>query len=64
MPSKRSKRVTAKLPSTIKAGDKGAWKKLTASLKKALRWDLSGWSVSQISDWTVKEEMRIQKHQE
>ena len=60
VPPKRGKRITAKLPATIKAGDKGARKKLTASLEKALKGDLSGWSVSQITDWTVKEAMRIQ----
>jgi hypothetical protein len=33
VPPKRSERITVKLPVTIKAGDKGARKKLTASLE-------------------------------
>jgi hypothetical protein len=61
VPPRRSERITVKLPATIKAGDKGARKKLTASLVKAIRRDLTGWSVSQITDWTVKEAMRIQE---
>ena len=50
VPPRRGRRITVKLPATIKAGDKGARKKLTASLEKALKGNLSGWSVSQITD--------------
>ena len=60
VPPNRSKRLAVRLPATIKAGDKGARKRLTASLEKALKGNLSGWSVSQITDWTVKEAIRIQ----
>ena len=58
-PTVKQKKIVAKLPPTLKAGDKGGLRKLAKLMEKHMLGGMKDWSVQDITDWTVKEAGRI-----
>ena len=55
----KAKKIDAKLPKSLRAGDKGGLRRLTKAMEKNMLGEMKSWSVQDITDWTVKEANRI-----